>query len=215
MLDTCGLYFLTKVIYNKLSCAERYHFPIQNFMTVKEAKSLLQENIKNRNLVKHCLAVGAAMKSLAQHFKEDETKWEVCGLLHDIDYEKTKDNPELHSKVGAEMLEKLGLDKEICQAVLTHNPAHHIMPETLMAKALYCVDPLTGLIVAATLVLPSKKIKDLTVENVLHRFKEKAFARGANRQNIAQSQAYLGLTLEEFIKIVLKAMQGISDELAL
>jgi len=171
------------------------------------ALNLLKENLKNQNLQKHCLAVEAGMRGLARHFNEDEEKWGLCGLLHDIDYEKTKDNPNLHSKVGAEMLGKLGVDEEICQAVLTHNEAHKILPESKMAKALFCIDPLTGLIVAATLVLPSPKISDLKVENVLHRFKEKSFARGANRELIKKCNELLGLSLEEFVKIVLEAMQ--------
>ena len=181
----------------------------------KEALKILKENIKNENLIKHSLAVEAGMKALAEYFKEDKEKWALAGLLHDIDYEKTKKDPSLHSKLGAEMLEKLGFDKEICQAVLTHNEKHGILPKTKMAKALYCLDPLTGLIVAATLVLPSKKIKDLKVENVLRRFKEKSFAKGANREIIQKCQDYLGLSLEKFVEIVLKAMQGISKELDL
>jgi len=175
--------------------------------------NLLRKNIQTENLIKHCLAAEAAMRALAKHFNEDEEKWGTCGLLHDIDYEKTKNSPELHSKTGAEMLKKLGYPEEICQAVLTHNEAHGIKPQTLMAKALYCVDPLTGLIVAATLVLPSKKISELTKENVLNRFKEKSFAKGANREIISSCQEYLGLTLEKFIEIVLTAMQEIADKL--
>jgi putative nucleotidyltransferase with HDIG domain len=184
-------------------------------MEKERALNLLKENLHNQNLQKHCLAVGAAMKELAHHFGENEEKWEICGLLHDIDYEKTKEDPKLHSKVGSEMLRELGFDEEICGAVLTHNEAHGILPETLMAKALYCVDPLTGLIVAATLVLPSGKLNDLKVENVLNRFKEKAFARGANREIIAKCQEYLNLSLEKFVEIVLSAMQKISDKLDL
>ena len=113
------------------------------------------------------------------------------------------------------MLKNLGLDEEICQAVLSHNEAHGILPQSKMAKALFCIDPLTGLIVAATLVLPSKKISDLKVESVLKKFKEKSFARGANREIIKKCQEYLGLSLEEFFKIVLLAMQKISNELGL
>jgi len=176
---------------------------------------LLKQNIKNKNLQKHCLAVGRAMKNLAKYFGEDEKKWEICGLLHDIDYEKTKNNPELHSKIGAEMLKDLGFDNEICQAVLTHNEIHGLEPETLMAKALYCCDPLTGLIVASCLVLPSKKLKDLKVENVLNRFKEKAFAKGANREVIKKCEEYLNLKLEDFVKIVLEAVQEIANDLEL
>ena len=184
-------------------------------MNREKALNLLKENLKNENLVKHCLAVEAAMRELAKHLKEDEEKWGTCGLLHDIDYEKTKGDPKLHSKVGSEVLKDLGFDEEICQAVLTHNEAHGIEPQSLMAKGLYCIDPLTGLIVAATLVLPSKKITDLEVENVLNRFKEKAFARGANREIIAKCQELLNLKLEDFVKIVLLAMQNISDQLGL
>ena len=113
------------------------------------------------------------------------------------------------------MLEDFGLDEDICQAVKIHNEAHGIMPQTLMEKSLFVTDPLTGLIVAATLVLPSKKLADLTAENVLNRFKEKAFARGANREIIKKCQELLNLKLEEFVKISLEAMQEIDKELGL
>ena len=187
-------------------------------MEREKTLNLLKENLKNENLVKHCLSVEASMRKLAKYFKkgkEEEEKWGTCGLLHDIDYEKTKGDPKLHSKVGSEMLKDLGFDEETCQAVLTHNEAHGIEPQSLMAKSLYCIDPLTGLIVAATLVLPSKKLADLEVENVLNRFKEKAFARGANREIIAKCQELLNLKLEDFVGIVLSAMQNISDQLGL
>ena len=201
-------------------------------MEREKALNLLNENLKNKNLVKHSLAVEAGMKALAEKFGEDKEKWAICGLLHDIDYEKTKDNPNLpphllnnkfilnrcgglHSKTGAEMLRNLGFKEEISQAVLTHNEAHGIEPETKMAKALFCLDPLTGLIVAATLVLPSKKINELKVENILNRFGEKSFAKGANRQIIQKCQDLLSLSLEEFVKITLTSMQQISNELDL
>jgi len=184
-------------------------------MERQKVLDLLKGNLKNNNLVKHCLAVEAAMRKLAEHFNEDEEKWGTCGLLHDIDYERTKGDAKLHSKVGSEMLKDLGFNEEICQAVLTHNEAHNIEPETLMAKALYCVDPLTGLIVASTLVSLLKEIKGLKTENVLKRFKEKAFARGANREIIAKCQELLDLNLEDFTKIVLSAMQDINEELEL
>jgi len=183
-------------------------------MNREEAFELIKEKIKNQNLIKHSLAVEACMKGLAKDFKEDEEKWGISGLLHDIDYEETKDNPNLHSVRGAEFLEKIGIDKEIVEAVKTHNEAHGIAPEGNLAKSLYCVDPLTGLIVAAVLVLPSKKINDLTVENVLNRFKEKSFARGAKREVILKCSE-INLSLEEFVKICLNAMQQISSQLNL
>jgi len=184
-------------------------------MQRQEAINLLEENLKNRNLIKHCLAVEAAMIALARHFSEDGEQWALCGLLHDIDYEKTKDNPTEHSKIGAEMLREKGIDSEICDAVLTHNEIHGIEPQTLMAKAVYCLDPLTGLIVAATLVLPTKKLNDLSAESVLKRFKEPAFARGANREIIKKCKTLLDTNLEEFVRITLQAMQSIVSELGL
>lgn len=183
-------------------------------MTREEALKLVQDKIKNQNLVKHCLAVEAVMYDLAEHLHEDIQKWSLAGLLHDIDYEETKDEPNKHSLIGAEILEKIGLDKEIIEAVKTHNEIHGLFRETKIAKALFCADPITGLIIASTLVLPNKKITDLNTENVLNRFKEKHFAQGANRQTISACSE-LGLTLEEFIKISLKAMQKISIDLGL
>ncbi len=198
-------------------------------MDREEALNLLKENLFNQNLIKHSLAVEAIMRALARHFdegeedksssspfaitREDEEKWGLTGLLHDIDYEKVKDDLSRHSLVGAKILEDLGIDKDICQAVKVHNEAHGIPPQTLIEKALFVADPLTGLIVAAALVLPSKKLNDLTPENVLNRFKEKAFARGANREIIKKCEELLGLKLEEFVKIGLLAMQKISQEL--
>jgi len=184
-------------------------------MTREEALKILKENLSNQNLIKHYFAVEAIMRALAQKFGQDQERWGLSGLLHDIDYEKVKNDLSQHSLVGAKMLEDLGLDKDICQAVKVHNEAHGITPETLMEKALFVTDPLTGLIVAATLVLPSKKIKDLTAENVLNRYKEKAFAKGANREIIGKCEELLGLKLEEFIKIGLGAMQEIDTELGL
>lgn len=184
-------------------------------MEREKALEILKQNISSQNLIKHSFAVEAIMRFLARHFKEDEEKWGMAGLMHDIDYEKVKNDLSQHSLVGSKMLEDLGFEKSISQAVKTHNEAHGILPETLMEKSLFVTDPLTGLVVAATLVLPSKKIADLTSENVLNRFKEKAFARGANREIIKKCEELLGLKLEEFVKIGLEAMQGISNVLGL
>ncbi len=184
-------------------------------MERNKALNLLKDNLNKDNLVKHSLAVEAAMKELADYFDEDVDKWGICGLLHDIDYEKTKGDLETHSKVGSEMLREWGFEEEICDAVLSHNGAHGVEPETLMAKSLYCADSLTGLIVAATLVLPSKRVSDLKVKNVLNRFKEKDFASSVNRENIKQCESLLGLDLEEFVGIILRSMQKISEDLGL
>ena len=183
-------------------------------MTKEEALRLLNEKIKTPNLIKHSLAVGAIMRALANYLQEDEDKWEIAGLLHDIDYEETKNNPKEHSLIGAKFLEKIGLDKDIVYAIKAHNPVHNLPRKSKLDKALFAADPLSGLIVAAALVLPSKKLKDLTVDNILHRFKEKGFARGANRENISTCKE-IGLSLTEFFKIALESMKKVDKELDL
>ncbi len=180
-----------------------------------EALKILNENIKSQNLIKHSLAVEAIMRGLAKFFKEDEEKWGILGLLHDIDYEETRDKPEEHSLIGSQMLKEMGFEEEFTRAVASHNEIHNILPDSLMAKALFVSDPLSGLIVASTLVLPSKKISDLTAENVLNRFKEKAFARSINRQHILKCEEFLSLSLEKFIEIALNSMQQIASDLGL
>ena len=183
-------------------------------MTREEALKFVKEKIQNKNLVRHCLSVEAVMKELAKYFNENSEKWALAGLLHDIDYEETKDIPEKHSLLGAEILQQHVVDPEIITAVKAHNEIHGLPREEKITKALFCSDPITGLIVAATLVMPDKKIVNLSAENVLNRYKTKGFAQGANRETIATCKE-LGLSLEEFVKISLTAMQNISNELGL
>lgn len=183
-------------------------------MDKQEALKFVEEKVTNRNLVKHMLATEAVMRALARKFGEDEDKWGIAGLLHDIDYDKTKGDPKKHSLVGGEMLKEKGVDDEIVHAVKAHNDAHGIERKTLMDKALYSTDPLTGLIVAAALIHPEKKLSAIDTQFVLNRYKENSFARGANRKQIAECSE-LGLSLEEFIEIGLKAMQEIADDLGL
>lgn len=184
-------------------------------MTREEGLKLLKENLSNRNLFKHSLAVEAVMRGLASYFNEDEEKWGLAGLLHDIDYNKVENDLSKHSLLGAEILKKAGVEEDICNAVKVHNEAHGITPKTLLEKSLFVTDPLTGLITASALVLPSKKLDELNTENVLNRFKEKSFARGANREIIKSSKELLDLELEKFIDIGLRSMQGISEDLGL
>ncbi len=183
-------------------------------MNRDEAYKLLKKNLKQNNLVKHCLAVEAVMKELAEHFNEDVDKWGLAGLLHDIDYGETADDPERHSIVGAEILEDLGLDDELVYAVKAHNGMHGLPRKKMIDKALYASDPLTGLIVAAALIHPDKKLNSIDTEFVVKRYGEKSFARGADRDVIA-SCSDMDMELEEFVAISLSAMQGISSKLGL
>ncbi len=180
----------------------------------KEALNLVKQEIKQKNLIKHCFAVEAVMKRLAKHFGEDEEKWALAGLLHDIDYDKTANDPERHSLLGAEFLKEKGLDDEIVYAVKVHNDVHGLPRIILMDKALYASDPLTGLIVASALIHPAKKLHAIDANFVLNRFKEKHFAKGASRKQISACEE-MGLSLEEFIAFGLEAMQEAHKDLGL
>jgi putative nucleotidyltransferase with HDIG domain len=181
-------------------------------MTRDEALATLKENCGNKNLLKHMIATEAVMVGLAGRLGEDVETWGLAGLLHDLDYEETVDDPERHGLVSAEKLEALGIPGDIIHAVKAHND--HAPLESPMDRALYASDPVTGLIVAAALMHPDKKLSGLDVDFVMRRFKEKRFAAGANREQISSSTD-LGLTLEEFIGIALASMQRVSDDLGL
>ncbi|NLY74535.1 MAG: HDIG domain-containing protein [Firmicutes bacterium] len=176
-------------------------------MNREQAWELVQQRVSNRNLRNHMLAAEMIMRKLAEHFGEDEEKWGLAGLLHDLDYDETADDPQRHSLVAAAELEKLGVDPEVVYAVKVHNHVHGLPRVSRMDRALYVSDPLTGLIVAAALILPAKKLAAVTTEFVLNRFKEKGFARGANREQIMRCEPELGLSLAEFVTIGLSAMQ--------
>ena len=174
----------------------------------------LKARISNNNLIKHSLAVEAIMMELAALLKDNAKLWGLAGLLHDIDYEKTANSPERHSLLGAEILEDMDVDPDIVYAVKAHNGYHGIERKRKMDKALYCADPVSGLITAGALILPSKKLADVTTDFILKRMNEKSFAKGADRDQI-KSCSELGLSLEVFIDTALRAMKKISDELGL
>lgn len=182
-------------------------------MTRETALKLLTTHVQNRNLIKHCLACEAVLAALARHFGEDEQTWRLAGLLHDLDYDQTADSPETHGLIGAKLLEEAGVDGAIIHAVLAH--AEKVVRDSRLDKAIWVVDPLTGLIVAAALIRPEKKLALVDAQFVINRMKEKGFARGANRDQIRACEAELGLSLEEFITLGVKAMQEISGELGL
>ena len=179
-----------------------------------ESYTELQKYVQNKNLLKHMLSTEAVMLRLAKHFDQDPDVWGLAGLLHDIDYEDTKDQPEVHGLKGAEVLAGLGFPGEMTHAVKAHNERLGFARESLLDKALYATDPLTGLIVAGALIRSETRLSAIDVTFLRKRFDEKSFARGANRQQILACSE-LGLTLEEFLGLGLEAMQGISEELEL
>ena len=181
-------------------------------MTREQAYNLTKPRFSNKNLFKHVLAVEAVMRELAEHFDQDVEKWGLVGLLHDFDYEETKESPDQHTLVTEELLQDYDLSEDIIHAIKAHNLlAPH---DSLMDKAVYAADPITGLIVAAALMHPDKKLAPMTTDFILRRFKEKQFARGANREQIMTCEK-LDLSLTDFVSICLRGMQKISSELGL
>ena len=183
-------------------------------MDREEAIDSIEANVENRNLIKHMLATEAIMKALARRFGEDEEEWGLAGLIHDIDVELTEGDMANHSKLGADLAREMGASETVTHAILCHNEAHGIICETKLDKALFCTDPLTGLITAAALVRPDKKLAGVEAKSVRKRFKEKSFAAGAKREQIA-SCSELGLELDEFIELGLTTMKEIAEELEL
>lgn len=185
-------------------------------MSREEAKELLYQNVQNENLRKHHLASEAAMRAFARKFNENEEAWGLAGLFHDMDWEQTKDNPDQHTKIAEQILKEKGVSEEIINAVKAHHPtASGKWPETLMEKTIYYTEELTGLIIAAALVQPDKKLASVNVDSVLRKLKDKSFARGVDREIISKSPEALNLSLEEIIETVLQAMQEIHEDLGL
>ncbi len=186
-------------------------------MQRSKALDLLHLKMQSQNLRKHCYSVAAVMRALAKYFGEDEAKWEIVGLLHDGDYEFTKGDPANHAKLMANWVRELGeTDDELLTGIESHGWFHQgRKPETQMQWALFCCDELTGLIVAVALIRPSKKITDVTIENILDKWNSKSFAAGVKREDIEHCEKELGIPLKDFIEIALKAMKGISVELGL
>ncbi len=184
--------------------------------TRDEAFALLSEYTKSDSLIKHGLSVEAAMSWYARHFGEDEELWRITGLLHDFDYEQYPDaSPDGHPFVGCRILEEQGYPDILIQAILGHAQYSGVARETQLAKALFACDELTGLVTASVLVRPDKSIHELKVKSVKKKLKDKAFARGVNREDIRQGAEELGIELDEHISNVIVGMQEVSETLGL
>lgn len=189
-------------------------------MKKDDALKILNELGNSRNMANHGKAAGYAMAALYDLFnlkkqnpelaKED---WEIIGLLHDADYEKTNKSLELHTQETTKLLKQINANQTIINAIRGH--CDKSPRDTLVAKSIYAVDELTGLIVACALVQPDKKLKSVTVESVLRKFKDKSFAAGASRDQVKTCETELNIPLEEFTSLTLKSMQEKSDELGL
>lgn len=186
-------------------------------MNREEAFQIVREFTQNENLIKHMLAVEAAMRAYARRYGEDEETWGIVGLLHDFDWEIHPDvAPDSHPAAGAPILRARGVPEEIIRSILSHaTEVTGVQRTTTLDRALYAVDELTGLITAVALVRPSRSLYDVDVAAIKKKWKDKAFARGAKREDIERGAAELGVPLDEHIEVVLKAMQGIAPILGL
>jgi putative nucleotidyltransferase with HDIG domain len=181
----------------------------------EQALGLVRERVGNQNLVGHMLATEAIMGALSGRLGGDEERWRLAGLLHDLDVEQTAETMDVHGTLTVRWLREEGLDdEEVLQAILAHNPANGSTVGNDMDRALFACDCLTGLITAAALIRPEKKLEPVTLKSLKKRFKEPSFAKGARREDIMTCEQ-LGLELDEFLAIGLAAMQEVADELGL
>jgi len=178
------------------------------------ALALLHEYTQTPHLIKHALAVEAAMRRYARIYREDIERWGFIGLVHDFDYERY---PEItqHARVGADILRSQGVPEDIAYAVSAHNDAVGVPRTHLVDKALFAVDELCGFVTAVALVKPGRSLAEVDVKSVRKKMKDKAFARAVSREDLVRGAAELGVDLDQHIQNVIEALQGVARELGL
>jgi putative nucleotidyltransferase with HDIG domain len=188
-------------------------------MTRDEALALMHEYTPSDALRKHMYAVEAAMRAYARKLGEDEDAWGLVGLLHDFDYERypndARSPTEEHPSAGVRVLRERGVAEASCTAILGHASYTGVPRESSMAKTLFAVDELCGFLVACALVRPSRSLADLEVTSVKKKLKDKAFARGVNRDEVVQGAAELGVDLDQHIQVVIEALRPVERSLGL
>jgi len=185
-----------------------------NVMTRAAAWELLTQYTKSESLLRHALAVEAAMRAYARRFGEDEERWGITGLLHDFDYERWP-NPPDHPLKGAAILEELGYPEDVIYAIKSHADYLNLERRDLMSKTLYAVDEMSGFVMAVALVRPNKSIHEVEVQSVKKKMKDKAFAKGVHRDQLVRSAAELGVDLDDHIQMVIDALRSIAPALGL
>ncbi len=183
------------------------------------AWNLLCDYTQNENLRKHALAVEACVRAYARRFGADEQLWGITALLHDFDYERWPNNAhhptEEHPYAGSQILRQHGYPEEMIRAILSHADYSGVPRQTPLEHALFACDELAGFLTACALIKPNKSIFELETDSVKRKLKDKAFARGVNRQDVLQGAAELGLPLEEHITFCIEAMKGAAEQLGL
>ena len=188
-------------------------------MNRDEALALMHEYTESDALRKHMYAVEAAMRACARKEGQDEEAWGLVGLLHDFDYERYPNDAhsptEEHPSHGVGILRERGVPEEMLTAIMGHASYTGVPRESLMAKSLFAVDELCGFLVACALVRPSRSLQDLTVKSAKKKLKDKAFARGVNRDEVRQGAEELGVPLEDHIQFVIEALRPVEQDLGL
>ena len=185
-----------------------------NVPTREEAMALLRQYNKNESLIKHAMAVEGVMRYIARKRGEDEEKWGVIGLIHDLDYEQF---PDQHCKKTEEILKENNWPEEYIRAVVSHGwgICSDVKPESDMEKVLYAIDELTGLVVTSALVRPSKSVMDMKAKSVKKKWKQKQFAAGVDRSIIEKGAEMLGVELSELITDTIMGMREVAEEIGL
>jgi len=175
---------------------------------------MIDENIETDNLKKHMWAVAQIMRELAVELDKDENKWEILGLVHDLDYEQTKDNPEFHAEKSAEMVEGM-VPEDVIRAIKSHNHKYTgVEPKNDMENALIAADAVSGLIVATALVMPNSKLEEARPESVEKKFDDSSFAKNIDRDRVLYCEK-IGLNRNDFLELSLNALKDIDDKLGL
>lgn len=183
-------------------------------LTRADALDLAKKNVSKRNVLYHMIAVEAIMRALANNLGENKEKWGLVGLLHDIDYERTETAPERHGLLAEDVL-KGCVELEVVRAIKSHNFEHTgVKPETKMEIALIAADAISGLLIACALVMPSKRVADVKAESIAKKFKDKDFARGADRERILYCE-HIGLSKERFFEVALSGLKEYASQIGL
>ena len=182
--------------------------------TYDEALSILKEFVKSDSLLKHSYSVEGVMRHMARKTGEDEEKWAIIGLVHDIDYEMF---PEYHCEKAQEILREKGWPEEYVRAVASHGwgICNDIEPQTNLEKVLYAIEELTGLITAVAIIRPSRSVKDLEAKSVMKKWKDKSFAAGVNRSVIEKGAEILGAELKDLVDDVILGMRDVANRIGL
>jgi len=181
-------------------------------MDIQEARAFARGKTDKDTTYRHLVSVEGVMRRLGRHFGEDEERWALTGLFHDLDQDRTAEDPERHAYLAAEWLRAAGVEESVVNGVLAH--AHQEYQRELMSRAIVAADAVAGLLVAAALVRPERS-GGMKVSSVKKKLKEKAFAPGVNRDEISQAESQLGLSLEDFLALGIEGLQEVATEIGL